>query len=64
MPESAISYAPRPDATAEAEVAALSHIYKLLLDRHAHKNAAGVPSTNGDNARKESNHARANTNST
>ena len=64
MPESALSYAPRPDATAEAEVAALSQICKLLLDRHAHKNAAGVPSTNGDNARKESNHARANTDST
>ncbi len=52
MPESAISYAPRPDATPEGETSALAAVYRLILDCHARKeNAAGVTSTNGDDAK-------------
>lgn len=52
-----ISYTPRPDATQEAELNALACVYRLILDCRAMKNAAGVPSTNGD--AKGSKHDRA-----
>lgn len=51
MPEHTISYAPHPDATPEAELSALAGVYKFVLDCHARKNAAGVTSTNGDDAK-------------
>jgi hypothetical protein len=53
-----ISYAPRDDAKPEAEIATLANIYKFVLDS-ANKNAAGVTSTNGDDATKGSNDDRA-----
>jgi len=53
-----ISYAPRDDATPEAEIATLAYIYKFVFDA-ANKNAAGVTSTNGDDAMKGSNDDRA-----
>jgi len=45
-----IIYARHSDSTREAEASALANIYSLVLDS-AHKNAAGVTSTNGDDAR-------------
>jgi hypothetical protein len=52
MSESRITYTPYgPEATAEAEVAALSNVYRLIFNRHANTNAAGVASTNGTNVR-------------
>ncbi len=46
-------YTPRPDATPEGELSALAAVYRLILD-HAKKNAAGMTSTNGDDAKKGS----------
>lgn len=43
-----ISYSPRPDATPEDEINALAACYRIILDSHAKKNAAGEPITNGD----------------
>lgn len=37
---SAVSYTPRPDATPEAEVSALSNVYRFILDCHAKQEAA------------------------
>lgn len=54
MSDTRITYAPRPDATAEAELNALAGVYRYILDCHAKKNAAGVTSTNGDDAKKGS----------
>lgn len=55
-----IMYAPRPDATPEAELGALAAIYKLCLSSHANRSATGVASTKGDDAtvkyNKEVNH--------
>ena len=34
-----IAYAPRPDATPEAEIATLAAVYKFVLDCHAKKEA-------------------------
>ncbi len=48
MGKPAITYAPRPDATPEIELSALASVYRIILDSHAKKNAAGVTSTNGD----------------
>ena len=45
-----IRYAPRPDATAEAEVPTLANVYQFALDR-ARKNAPGVTGTKGDDAK-------------
>ena len=53
-----ITYVPRPDATQEAELNALASVYRFILDSSAKKNAAGVTSTNGDDA-KGSQHDRA-----
>jgi hypothetical protein len=46
-----ITYVPRPDATQEAELNALASVYRFILDSSAKKNAAGVTSTNGDDAK-------------
>jgi hypothetical protein len=56
-----ITYTARFDATLEAEISALSAIYKLCLSSHANRNAAGETSTNGDDATKGSNCDRART---
>ena len=53
-----ITYVPRPDVTEEAELRALACVYRIILDSRAAKNAAGVTSTNGDDA-KGSKHDRA-----
>ena len=50
MSSPGITYTPCPDATPEAELSALSAAYKFILDS-AKKNAAGVTSTNGDDAK-------------
>ena len=34
-----IAYAPRPDATPEAEIATLAAVYRFVLDCHAKKEA-------------------------
>ena len=44
------SYAARPDSTPEEERGALQNVYRLVLNS-ANKNAAGVTSTNGDDAK-------------
>ena len=59
MGKPAITYARRPDATPESERAALAAVYKLCLESHAKKKAAGVSSTNGDDAMKGSKNDRA-----
>jgi hypothetical protein len=48
-----ITYTPRSDTTPEAEVSALAAVYRLVIDR-AMQNAAGVSSTNGDDAKERS----------
>jgi hypothetical protein len=42
-----ITYAVRPDATAQAELSALANVYRYVLN----KNAAGMTSTNGTSVR-------------
>ena len=54
----AINYAARADATTETELSAVANVYRFVLDCHAKKDAAGVTSTNGDDA-KGSQHDRA-----
>jgi hypothetical protein len=49
-----LAYCRRPDATSEAEVSALAAVYRLCLESHAKKNAVGVSSTNGDDAKERS----------
>ena len=53
-----ITYSTRPDAMPETERSALAAVYKLCLESHAKKNAAGVSSTNGDDADKANKHRR------
>jgi len=53
-----VTYTPRPDATPEAEISTLANVYRFVLD-FANKNAAGVASTNGDDAMKGSRNDRA-----
>ena len=53
------TYAARKDATPEGELNALAAVYRILLDSYANKNAGGVPSTDGDDAMKGSEHDRA-----
>lgn len=45
MPESAISYAPRPDATPETELSSLASVYRFILDARAKKEGSrpGAP---------------------
>ena len=54
MGKPVIFYASHPGATPDSEISALTNVYRLLLDCHANKNAAGVPSTNGDDAERRS----------
>jgi hypothetical protein len=54
MTSSRITYTPRPDATPEAELSALASVYRFIIDSHANTNAAGVTSTNGDDAKERS----------
>jgi len=49
-----VSYAARADATPKAELNALASVYRLILDSRAKKNAAGVTSTNGGDAKERS----------
>jgi hypothetical protein len=51
MSEQRIIYAPRPDATPEAEIATLAAVYKFVLHCHAKKEAA--PESRPDDARKD-----------
>jgi hypothetical protein len=53
-----VSYTPRTDATQEAGLNVRASVYRFILDSRAKKNAAGVISTNGDDA-KGSQHDRA-----
>jgi hypothetical protein len=55
-----ITYLPRPDATQEAELNALASVYRFILDSSAKKNAAGVTSTNGDDAERGLNDSASN----
>jgi hypothetical protein len=48
-----VAYAPRPDATPEAELSTLAAIYKLVLNS-ANRNAAGVSSADGDDEKARS----------
>ncbi len=59
MSSSRILYTPRPNATPESESNMLAAVYRFTLDCHAKKNAAGVTSTNGGEA-KGSKHDRPN----
>jgi hypothetical protein len=52
MSEARIIYTPSADATPEGEASAFAAVYRFLLNRRAKGNAAGVPSTNGDDATK------------
>jgi hypothetical protein len=55
-----ITYVPRPDATPEAELNALASVYSFILDSRAKKNAAGVTSTNGNDAERGLNDSASN----
>jgi hypothetical protein len=48
-----ITYTPRNDTSAKVEAAALANVYRFVLDS-ANKNAAGVTSTNGGDAKERS----------
>ena len=52
MSRPSISYVARKSATREKEIGVLASIYKLVLDS-ANRNAAGVPSTNGNDAERD-----------
>jgi hypothetical protein len=52
-----ITYTPRPDATPEGELSALSAVYKFILDCHERKKAA--PASRPDHAEGVSNGIRA-----
>ncbi len=58
-----IIYTSRQDATPGSEVDDLAAVYAFVLECHEKKNAAGVTSTNGDDAKKGSlkHEVRANT---
>jgi hypothetical protein len=45
-----ITYTLHADATLEAELSALASVYRFIIDSHTNTNAAGVSSTNGDDA--------------
>jgi hypothetical protein len=55
-----IIYTPRPDATPEAELSNLANVYRFIIDSHANTNAAGVSSTNGDDAERGLNDSASN----
>jgi hypothetical protein len=56
--ESVISYAPRTDATPEAELSALVNIYRFVLDCQAKKKAGGSDAGEDDAERDLSDSAR------
>jgi hypothetical protein len=60
MSEHRIAYASRVDATPRGEIGALAAVYRFVIDR-ANRSAAGVPSTNGDDAMKGSKNDHAST---
>ena len=64
MGKPAITYATRQDATPEGELNALAAVYRIILDSRTNRNAAGVSSTNGDDAMKGSENDRATPNYT
>lgn len=51
MSNPTITYASLPDTTPEAELSALSAVYKFILDCHAKKDAVAMTSSNGDDAK-------------
>jgi len=54
VPEPAITYAPRPDTTPDQARDIRAWAWAFVFDCHAKKNAAGMTSTNGDDAKKGS----------
>jgi hypothetical protein len=50
MSSARTSYMQRQDAAPETEMSALAAVYRFVLDS-ANKNAAGMTSTNGDDAK-------------
>jgi hypothetical protein len=52
MTSTHIVYLQHADATPETEVSTLANVYRFVLDS-ANKNAAGVTSTNGDDAERD-----------
>ncbi len=48
-----ITYTPHRDTALETEISALAACYRIILDSR-NENAAGVTSTNGDDAKKGS----------
>ena len=54
MPNPAVAYTQRPDTGAERELSALANVYRFVLDSaNRNRNAAGVTSTNGDDAERD-----------
>ncbi len=51
MRDPVVNYVPRPDATQEAGLNALSNIYKFVLDSHTKKKAA--PESRPNDVRKD-----------
>jgi hypothetical protein len=51
-----ITYATRQDVTIEGELNALAAVYRIILDSRANRHAAGVASTESDDAMKGSEH--------
>ena len=51
MSEPRITYAPRPDAPAEAQVAALSNVYRFILDCHSWKRGRLLDNGGPDDAK-------------
>jgi hypothetical protein len=50
MNSAQVRYSHRPEATAEAEVSALTNVYRFILDCHAKKMAAELaPGSDGSN---------------
>ena len=59
MPEPTVTYTPLPDTKPETEVRTLANVYSYVL-RCANKNAPGVTSTKGDDAKGSRHEVRAN----
>jgi hypothetical protein len=59
MSSARITYSQSSDATPETELSALTNVYRFVLDR-ANKNAPGVTSTKGDDAKGSRHEVRAN----
>lgn len=61
MDKPAVSYAPHPDVTPEAEANALSAVFRFILDCHAKKKGGPDQKAAPDNAERRSNHVGATT---